>query len=273
MNRVKSSKKTFNNVVSAIRAAWAYGYKNLPGKQNPALGLECVRRMKKDKPKPDVRNGTISVSKARVDGHDKDYTKTDVDRVVELCPRALDCLKRQLALRARLKLAGKVKHEKVFLHADGSAFHELQVQWKRWVKTESVLKLRRRDPYSARHTSVSWNLMIGKNPLWVALQQEGHSVASCWTCTQRGRRAGKTPTSQPSVQQWSQRQRASCAKPRSDGTGEALPAKLLDDGLAPSRLTSITCARSAMRAIAALHARGAWGRGAVKGCTARRLAA
>lgn len=28
----------------------------------------------------------------------------------------------------------------------------------------------------ARHTSVSWNLMVGKNPLWVA-PQHGHSVA------------------------------------------------------------------------------------------------
>ena len=60
-----------------------------------------------------------------------DYTKTGVDRVVELCPRALDCLKRQLALRARLKLAGKVAHEKIFCHPDDSAFHDLQVQWKR----------------------------------------------------------------------------------------------------------------------------------------------
>ena len=31
------------------------------------------------------------------------------------------------------------------------------------------------DPYNARHSSVSWNLMVGKNPLWVA-KQHGHSV-------------------------------------------------------------------------------------------------
>src|SRR5581483_48303 len=35
--------------------------------------------------------------------------------------------------------------------------------------------IRRRRPYCARHSSVSWNLMIGKNPLWVA-KQHGHSV-------------------------------------------------------------------------------------------------
>ena len=35
--------------------------------------------------------------------------------------------------------------------------------------------IRYRKPYSARHSSVSWSLMIGKNPLWVA-RQHGHSV-------------------------------------------------------------------------------------------------
>jgi hypothetical protein len=39
------------------------------------------------------------------------------------------------------------------------------------------LKLRYRRPYTARHSSVSWNLMIGKNPLWVA-KQHGHSIAT-----------------------------------------------------------------------------------------------
>jgi integrase len=31
------------------------------------------------------------------------------------------------------------------------------------------------EPYNARHSFVSWNLMLGKNPLWVA-KQHGHSV-------------------------------------------------------------------------------------------------
>ena len=39
------------------------------------------------------------------------------------------------------------------------------------------LGLRGRRPYVARHTSVSWNLMVGKNPLFVA-RQHGHSVAT-----------------------------------------------------------------------------------------------
>ena len=37
--------------------------------------------------------------------------------------------------------------------------------------------MRYRRPYTARHSSVSWNLMIGKNPLWVA-KQHGHSIAT-----------------------------------------------------------------------------------------------
>ena len=139
----------------------------------------------------DMRNGTVSVSKARVDAHDKDYTKTGVDRIVELCPRALDCLKRQLALRAKLKLAGIVDHEKVFSHPSGKAFHCLQVQWRRWKRTQKALGLGQRDPYSARHTSVSWNLMVGKNPLWLA-QQHGHSVA-VRRFTRPGRRARRSP--------------------------------------------------------------------------------
>ena len=37
------------------------------------------------------------------------------------------------------------------------------------------MKTRYRDAYNARHSSVSWNLMVGKNPLWVA-KMHGHSV-------------------------------------------------------------------------------------------------
>jgi len=38
-----------------------------------------------------------------------------------------------------------------------------------------VLNIRRRGPYHARHSSVTWQLMLGKNLLWVA-KQHGHSV-------------------------------------------------------------------------------------------------
>jgi integrase len=42
---------------------------------------------------------------------------------------------------------------------------------------QSSVKPRYRKPYCARHSSVSWNLMIGKNPLWVT-KQHGHSVTT-----------------------------------------------------------------------------------------------
>lgn len=45
------------------------------------------------------------------------------------------------------------------------------------LKTLQSLKLRYRRPYTARQTSVSWNLMAGKNALWVA-KQHGHSIAT-----------------------------------------------------------------------------------------------
>jgi hypothetical protein len=53
----------------------------------------------------------------------------------------------------------------------------LQIQGKRWRKTLTSLKLRYRRPYTARHSSVSWNLMAGRNPLWVA-KQHGHSICT-----------------------------------------------------------------------------------------------
>jgi hypothetical protein len=44
-------------------------------------------------------------------------------------------------------------------------------------KTLQSLKVRYRRPYTVRQTSVSWNLVAGKNPLWVA-KQHGHSIAT-----------------------------------------------------------------------------------------------
>jgi integrase len=126
----------------------------------------------------DQRSGMFSINKARVVGRDKAYTKTGVDRVVEGCPRAQQAMKRLLAIRAKLKLAGKVDHDKLFIKDDGKPYHDLQVQGKRWNYTlTQTLKMRLRDPYNARHSSVSWNLMVDPNKLlWIAAQH-GHSVA------------------------------------------------------------------------------------------------
>ena len=84
-------------------------------------------------------------------------------------------LKRQLALRARLDTAGVIQHEHVFFHESGRSFCNLAIQATRWRTTLESLRLRYRRPYVARHSSVSWNLMVGKNVLWVA-KQHGHRL-------------------------------------------------------------------------------------------------
>ncbi len=125
----------------------------------------------------DVVHGVISVNKARVAGIDRSSTKTGNDRRVELCARALAVLKRQLRLRGQLVAAGKIDHDHVFFQKTGEPIRNLQFPQVRWRRTLTSLKLRYRRPYVARHSSVSWNLMIGKNPVWVA-KQHGHSVAT-----------------------------------------------------------------------------------------------
>ena len=122
--------------------------------------------------------GTLDVTKARVDGHDKDSTKTGDDRRIVLCPRAIGVLKRQLALRARLVREGTIDHEYLFFKASGEPLTDLQYPGTRWKYSLSRLRnVRYRQPYCARHTSVSWDLMIGRSALWVA-RQHGHSIAT-----------------------------------------------------------------------------------------------
>jgi hypothetical protein len=62
----------------------------------------------------------------------------------------------------------------------------LYTPYSHWRTTLRRLPIRYRKPYAARHSSVSWDLMIGRNPLWVA-KQHGHSlltmlrVYAAWT--------------------------------------------------------------------------------------------
>jgi integrase len=125
----------------------------------------------------DLAHGFISVNKARVSGVDRDKTKTSEDRRVHLCPRALSVLRRHLRLRESLDAAGKIDHEHVFFVETGEPFRSLDHPQRRWRKTLRSLKVRYRRPYTARQTSVSWSLMAGKNPLWVA-KKHGHSIAT-----------------------------------------------------------------------------------------------
>jgi integrase len=210
-------------MISVLRRAFEFGYRDHPEQHNPAAHLRCARLTKNDRPKIDpfamqdaetiiaaihrdwgeaqgnydefrfftglrpseqialavsdldVVHGVISINKARVAGIDRSLTKTGNDRRVELCKRALVVLKRQLRLRARLIAAGNIDHDHVFFQENGELIRNIQYPQLRWRRTLASLRLRYRRPYVARHSSVSWNLMIGKNLLWVS-KQHGHSV-------------------------------------------------------------------------------------------------
>jgi integrase len=127
----------------------------------------------------DEARGTLSVTKARVYGVDNDTTKTHEDRVIQLCPRAIAVLRRQRVLHRHLKSRGRIDHDQLFFRHDGAPIRDLGHLAQCWRKSSERLGLRFRRQYCARHTSVSWNLMIGKNPLFVS-RQHGHSVTTMW---------------------------------------------------------------------------------------------
>jgi integrase len=125
----------------------------------------------------DAAHGVLSVTKARVGGIDRDVTKTDEDRRVALCPRAAAVIERQLRLRERLARSGLIDHEQLFFTHSGAQIRHLGYPYARWQRTLRRLAIRYRKPYMGRHTSVSWNLMIGRNPLLVA-KEHGHRPAT-----------------------------------------------------------------------------------------------
>jgi hypothetical protein len=75
--------------------------------------------------------------------------------------------------------SGRIDHDQLFFRHDGAPIRDLGYLAKCWRKSSERLGLRFRHPYCARHTSVSWNLVIGKSPLFVS-RQHGHSVTTMW---------------------------------------------------------------------------------------------
>jgi integrase len=122
-----------------------------------------------------LERGTIKVCETVVLRQDKDRPKTNEDRTVELCPRALAVLRRQFTLREAYVRAGRINHDFVFFRDDGKPMRNLKYVYMRWRYVVENLKVRYREPYNARHSCVSWNLMLGKNLMWCA-RQHGHSV-------------------------------------------------------------------------------------------------
>jgi hypothetical protein len=84
---------------------------------------------------------------------------------------------RQLALREATVRAGKIDHELVFFQEDGSPIISLSYPYDRWRYVLESRHVRYRDSYNARHSYISWRLMIGHNVLLVA-EEDGHSVAT-----------------------------------------------------------------------------------------------
>jgi len=128
----------------------------------------------------DAMHGVLSVTKARVNGIDQDVTKTGEDRRIVLCPRAVAILERQLRLRERAIRADLIRHQCLFFAESGAPILHLGYCYWRWQRTLRRLAIRYRKPYVARHTSVSWNLMVGRNPLLVA-KEHGHRLTTMLT--------------------------------------------------------------------------------------------
>jgi integrase len=80
-----------------------------------------------------------------------------------------------LALRREYDSAGKIHHEHLFFLEDGRSISDPEITRWRWSESIKALNIRPRGPYHARHSSVTWQLMLGRNLLWVA-KQHGHSV-------------------------------------------------------------------------------------------------
>jgi len=71
------------------------------------------------------------VTTAQVLGIDKDTTKTREDRIIQLSPRALAVLKRQLALYRDLKSHRLIEHDQLFFKDDGISIRNLSYPAKR----------------------------------------------------------------------------------------------------------------------------------------------
>jgi len=83
----------------------------------------------------DGARGALDVTKARVNGTDKDSIKTGDDRRIDLRARAIAVLRRHLALRDELVHSGRIDHSHLFFKANGQPLCNLQYPGTRWQRT------------------------------------------------------------------------------------------------------------------------------------------
>ncbi|QJC56102.1 Putative defective protein IntQ [Polaromonas vacuolata] len=118
----------------------------------------------------DLASGLVVVREAVVRGVQKDRTKTNVERTVNLNSRALAAIQRQ---REHTQVAG----EHVFTDPRYRTAWVDERAYRRsfWTPTLKILGVRYRRPYNMRHTYATVMLMAGMNPAFCA-KQLGHSV-------------------------------------------------------------------------------------------------
>lgn len=117
----------------------------------------------------DLRSKTILVRRAKVMTKTKDRTKTNVERTVELNDRAAAVIERQ---RARTQMTGA----QVFINpTTGKPFNDEQGQRKNWTRVLVLCGIRHRPPKELRDSSVTFALMAGADP-WYVARQHGHSL-------------------------------------------------------------------------------------------------
>lgn len=126
----------------------------------------------------DRKRGALGITKTRVRGVDKDCTKTQKDRSIRLCPRVVAVLERQLRFRERFVREGSITHTCSLLTKAPHSRSEVSA---RALEAHAQATA---DPLPqtlyGRHTSVSWNLMLGRNPMLVA-KEHGHRVLTMLT--------------------------------------------------------------------------------------------
>lgn len=118
----------------------------------------------------DLAREEMLVTEVIVCGEDKETTKTNKTRIVELNPRALAALRAQ---KAHTFLAG----QHVFLDPGTGTPWRVEDTFRRlyWVPTLRALEMRYRRPYNTRHTYATMMLMAGLAPAYCA-RQLGHAV-------------------------------------------------------------------------------------------------
>ncbi len=123
----------------------------------------------------DLAIGKIRITHVRVRRPEKDRAKTGEDRKIALCPRAFEVLQRSSPCARRWRRGGRIDHEFVFFQEDGTPLVDLSYPYKRWRYVVAKTLVRYREPYNARHSWISWRLMVGANVLLVA-KEDGHSI-------------------------------------------------------------------------------------------------